>query len=180
MGEGSMRKLQLLFSTAAILALAVPAQASEEVTVSRIVEESAELSGVVVIVEGELIGDYGFRDDGSMWTQLNGDSYARAPLLQTERPAGGNVGVGIRMPADLAEGLDPPGGYRNRGPLVRLTGEWVHHSEDRPGESFLRVETLEVVEAGIPLNEPANPWTIAIGLVLIAAAAVVWETRPRE
>ncbi|HEX6300565.1 MAG TPA: hypothetical protein VF148_08895 [Acidimicrobiia bacterium] len=175
-----MRRLQLLLSTAAFVVVASPAQASEEVTVSQLVAESVELSGVVVIVEGELVGDYGFRDDGSMWTQLNGDTYALVPLLQSERPAGGNVGVGIRVPAELAEDLDPPGGYRNRGPLVRVTGTWVHHSDDRQGESFLRVESLEVLEPGIPLHQSANVWTMAVGLVLILAATMVWLTRPQE
>lgn len=175
-----MRRLQLLFAAAAFVAVASPAQASEEVTVSQLVAESLELTGVVVIVEGELVGDYGFRDDGSMWTQLNGDTYALVPLLQSKRPAGGNIGVGIRVPAELAEGLDPPGGYRNRGPLVRVTGMWVHHSDDRQGESFLRVESLEIIEPGIPLHESANVWTVAIGLVLVLAAAGVWLTRPQE
>jgi hypothetical protein len=175
-----MRKLQVLLSTAAFLVMAAPAEASEEVTVSQIIAESAELSDVAVVVEGELIGDYGFRDDGSMWTQLNGDSYALVPLVQSERPDGGNIGVGVRIPADLAAGLGPPGGYRNRGPVVRLTGVWVHHSEDRQGESFLHVETLEVVEPGLPLHEPANAWTIVTGLVLIAVSAVVWLKRPQE
>lgn len=175
-----MRALELLLTTAALVVVASPAQASEEVTVSQLVAESVELSGVVVIVEGELVGDYGFRDDASMWTQLNGDSYAQVPLLQSGRPAGGNIGVGIRMPAELAEDLDPPGGYRNRGPLVRVTGTWVHHSDDRQGESFLRVESLEILEVGIPLHESTNVWTVAVGLVLILAAAMIWLTRPRE
>lgn len=175
-----MRRLQLLFTAAAFVAVASPAQASEEVTVSQLVAESLELTGVVVIVEGELVGDYGFRDDGSMWTQLNGDTYALVPLLQSKRPAGGNIGVGIRVPAELAEGLDPPGGYRSRGPLVRVTGMWVHHSDDRQGESFLRVESLEIIEPGLPLHESANVWTVAIGLVLVLAAAGVWLTRPQE
>jgi hypothetical protein len=170
----------MLFATALLMALGLPALASEEVSVGQLVSESVELSGVVVVVEGELIGDYGFRDDGSMWTQLNGDGYALVPLLQSERPDGGNTGVGIRMPAELAEGLDPPGGYRARGPLVQATGVWVHHSDDRQGESFLRVEALEVIEPGIPLHEPVNGWTIAVGLVLLAAAAMIWQTRPQE
>lgn len=175
-----MRTLQVLLSTAAFVVVASPAQASEEVTVSQLVAESVELSGVVVIVEGELVGDYGFRDDGSMWTQLNGDTYAQVPLLQSERPAGGNVGVGIRVPVELAGDLDPPGGYRNRGPFVRVTGAWVHHSDDRQGESFLRVESLEVLEPGFPLHASPNVWTMAVGLVLILAATIIWLTRPQE
>jgi hypothetical protein len=175
-----MRTLELWLTIAALVVVASPAQASEEVTVSQLIAESVELSGVVVIVEGELVGDYGFRDDASMWTQLNGDTYAQVPLLQSRRPAGGNIGVGIRVPAELAEDLDPPGGYRNRGPLVRVTGTWVHHSDDRQGESFLRVESMDVLEGGIPLHESANVWTIAVGLVLILAATMIWLTRPQE
>jgi hypothetical protein len=84
------------------------------------------------------------------------------------------------VPAELAENLDPPGGYRNRGPLVRVTGTWVHHSDDRQGESFLRVESLEILEGGIPLHESADVWTIAVGLILIVGATMVWLTRPQE
>lgn len=175
-----MSGLRLFCATAALIAVGSPALAAEEVTVGQLVAETVELSGVDVIVEGELVGDYGFRDDGSMWTQLNGDSYARVPLRLSERPDGGNIGVGIRMPAEMAEGLDPPGGYRNRGPLVRVTGRWVHHSDDRQGESFLRVEALEVLEPGVPLHESANVWTMVVGLVLILAATMVWLTRPQE
>lgn len=174
-----MRSLRLLFATAALLIISAPALASQEVTVGQLIEESADLDGVVVVVDGELIGDYGFRDDGSMWTQLNGDAYARLPLLES-RPQGGNVGVGVRVPAGLAAGLDPPGGYRHRGPLVRVTGTWSHHDAERHGETFLRVESLEVLEPGRPLSQPVNGWVIAAGLGLVAAAALTWVTRPKE
>lgn len=175
-----MRRISMLLVVAALLPVGTPARASEEVTVSQLVTDSAELAGVAVVVEGELVGDYGFRDDGSMWTQLNGDTYALVPLRESERPAGGNVGVGVRMPAELAEGLDPPGGYRNRGPVVRLTGVWAYHDVDRQGESFLRVESLEIVEPGRPLHERPNVWAMVIGLLLVGVAATVWITRPEE
>jgi hypothetical protein len=84
------------------------------------------------------------------------------------------------VPTELAEGLDPPGGYRNRGPLVRVTGTWVYHDEVRHGESFLWVESLELVEPGRPLTQQTNWWSIAAGLTLVAAAYVMWVTRPEE
>jgi hypothetical protein len=174
-----MRGLLLLVTTAAFFVLSSPALAAEEKTVGQLITESAELEGEVVVVEGELIGDYGFREDGSMWTQLNGDPYALQPLRESHA-RGGNIGVGIRVPTELAEGLDPPGGYRNRGPLVRVTGTWIYHDEVRRGETFLWVESLELVEPGRPLTHPTNWWNIAAGLALVVAAYAMWVTRPEE
>lgn len=174
-----MRRLLLLAATAALFAVSAPALAAEEKTVSQLIDESAELAGVTVVVEGELIGDYGFRDDGSMWTQLNGDPYALQPLRESHA-RGGNTGVGVRIPSELTEGLDPPGGYRYRGPLVRVTGTWMYHDKSRNGETFLWVETLELVEPGRLLTQPTNWWTILAGLALVAAASVMWLTRPKE
>jgi hypothetical protein len=84
------------------------------------------------------------------------------------------------MQAELAEGLDPPGGYRNRGPVVRLTGVWAYHDVDRQGESFLRVESLAIVEPGRPLHESPNVWAMVIGLLLVGLAFTLWITRPEE
>jgi len=171
-----MRRIARLVSTAALIAIASPALAAEEATVTELISQASERDGSEVVVEGELIGDYGFRDDGWMWTQLNGDIYALDPLRESERPAGGNVGIGIRMPTDFAAGLDPPGGYRNRGPLVRVTGVWRYHSVERQGESFLEVESIEVLEPGRALVQEVNWWTIVAGLVLIGGASAIYLT----
>ncbi|HZD24598.1 MAG TPA: hypothetical protein VE569_14530 [Acidimicrobiia bacterium] len=145
------------------------ALAAEDVTVAEIVEMSAELGGVEVTVEGELIGDYGFRGDGWMWTQLNGDVYVDQPVPDGGAPVGGNTGIGIRMPTNLGEGLDPPGGYRHRGPVVRVTGVWKYHDPERQGESYLEVQSLTVVESGRELGESANWTVIIVGALLLAA-----------
>ena len=172
-----MRRIARLVTTAALVAIASPALAAEEATVTELISRAAEMDRSEVVVEGELIGDYGFRDDGWMWTQLNGDIYAVDPLRESERPAGGNVGIGIRIPTDLAAGLDPPGGYRIRGPLVRVTGVWKYHAVERQGESFLEVEAIEVLEPGRALVQDVNWWTIAAGLVLIGGASTIYLTR---
>jgi hypothetical protein len=39
---------------------------------------------------------------------------------------------------------------------------------------------LEILEGGIPLHESADVWTIAVGLILIVGATMVWLTRPQE
>lgn len=174
-----MRPFITTFFVAAFSFMSSPALAAEEVSVSDLIEMAAELSGQEVTVEGELIGDYGFRDDGWMWTQLNDDLYARNPTREGGPLQGANVGIGIRIPAQLAKDLDPPGGYRHRGPLVSVTGIWKYHDVDRQGESYLEVHSLKVTEPGRRLDEEANSTAIVVGILLLAGAAIVWRwSRP--
>ncbi len=174
-----MRLLSRILFVAALVLVPLPAMAAQVVTVSELIALSPDLSGEEVIVEGELVGDYGARG-GFVWTQLNGDAYAVEPIREGGSPAGGNVGVGVRIPADMARGLDHPGGYHHRGPVVQLVGVWRHHDPSRGGESFLDVESLEVVESGRLLDEGVEWWTVFAGAGLLAVAGVVWLGRRRE
>jgi len=175
-----MRVLLRTLMTTGFLLLPAPALAAEEVSVEELVERAADLAGEEMTVEGELIGDYGFRDDGWMWTQLNGDVYVREPIREGGSPLGANIGIGIRMPIPLAEGLGPPGRYRSRGPVVLATGIWRYHDPERQGESFLEVESVTVIEPGRGLNEEADWRVIVSGALLISGAAATWFARPRE
>ena len=177
-----MRKLlRVIFLAAVFLFIPAPASAAEEVSVAEILELGAELAGDEVTVEGELVGDYGFRDDGSMWTQLNGDAYVHRPIREEGRPAGANVGIAVRMPAELASAFDPPGGYRKRGPVVRFTGIWKYHDSTRPGESYLEVQSFTVTEPGRLLDEEVNMTPVILGALLLAGAgATALLTRPRD
>jgi hypothetical protein len=172
-----MRRVFLL-SIAFLLAVATPAaaQQGEPLSVSELLNNAATVEGSIVVV-GELIGDYGFRSDGSMWTQLNGDNYAYDPILDGGRLAGGNVGVAVRIPAEIALQLDRPGGYRVRGPLVRVAGQWEYHDPDRGGESYIDVATVDVLEPGRGLVEHPDYWIMAAGVVLIAVAALLRRGR---
>lgn len=131
----------------------------------------------VITIEGELVGDYGFRRDGFMWTQLNDDTYARAAIVDGGARSGPNIGVGMRMPSELGRDLDPVGGYRLEGPVVRATGVWRHHDPSRGGESFLDVSAIEVVEEGRRLEEGPDWVVFGMGLVLLVIAGLMWYRR---
>jgi len=146
------------------------ARAATDVTVADLLVDGAVYDGQTISVVGELIGDYGFRRDGSAWSQLNGDTYATAPLLEGGRPNGSNVGIGVRVPAAIIEDLDPPGDYHHRGPLVRATGTWRYHDEDRGGETYLDAVNLEVLEQGREFDETAEPAVVAAGASLLVLA----------
>lgn len=169
-------RLELVIMTA--LFLTVPATAAaDEVSVSELITYSDAMSGSEVTIEGELVGDYGFRDGGRMWTQLNGDAYARSPIRDGGQPMGGNTGVALRMPTRLGEGLDPPGGYRNRGPIVRVTGIWKHHDPARQGESYLEVKSIRTVAPGQAIDEEPEWITTWIGLGLLTGSLALWRRR---
>lgn len=154
-----------------------PALAQNTVDVVDLLEDSLAYAGEVTVV-GELIGDYGFRSDGSMWTQLNDDSYAVESILDDGALTGGNVGVAVRIPHAIAETLDPPGGYRVRGPVVQATGIWKYHDPDRGGESYIDVVQLTVVESGRGLVEHPN-YLVGVSGLLLVGAALVLRRKPR-
>ena len=175
-----MRTVLGAFALVAVV-VAIPgvavAQDDAVVPVEVLLADAESYSGDTITIEGELVGDYGFRSDGTMWTQLNDDSYARDALVDGGPRTGGNIGVGIRMPDTLAEGLDSPGGYRLEGPLVRATGTWKHHDPDRGGESYLDVSILEVVEAGRQLEEGPDWLVLVAGLAVLALSLGLWLSR---
>jgi hypothetical protein len=153
---------------------ASPADAADRIVpVDELLRAPARYDGATLIVEGELVGDYGFRRTGMMWTQLNDDSYAREPLVDGGALTGSNAGIGVRMPDDVAAPLSPPGGYRIRGPIVRATGQWKFHDPDRQGETYLDVSSIEIVESGIQLSEGPNMPVMVAGIVLLLATLVV-------
>jgi hypothetical protein len=180
-----MMPLKTLF---AVLVMAIatlvgsgPAQAVA-VSAVELLDDGESFSGQEVTVIGELIGDYGFRSDGSMWTQLNSDSYAIRPIVEGGPLRGSNTGIGVRIPADLARDLDPPGRYRLVGPVVSLTGIWRYHDAQRQGESFLDVTSIAVQAPGRDLSEHPN-WSIygaALAFSVIAAVATVGYIRERD
>lgn len=156
------------------------AQDVPEVPLEVLVVAPVEFSETEISVTGELIGDYGHRRDGTTWTQLNDDGYATSPLRAGGPLTGVNVGIGLRLPRSLAEGLDAPGGYLRKGPLVTATGIWKHHDPDRGGESYLDVTALELVEPGQALTDDASVGArLAIGGALWLIVAAIWFLRRR-
>lgn len=169
--------LTALVFVALIAAVPGVATAQDEgvIPVDVLLDQPETYSGKTITIEGELVGDYGFRSDGTIWTQLNDDSYARDALVDGGPRTGGNTGVGVRMPDALAEGLDAPGGYRLEGPLVRATGTWKYHDPDRGGESYLDVSSLDVIEVGRQLEEGPDWIVLVAGLAILALSLGLWR-----
>lgn len=169
-----MRRLLLLVMV--LVAAAAPAWAQTVTPVNELTGAGARYDELQVTVEGELVGDFGKRNDGTVWAQLNDDSYAERPLRETGTHGEGNTGIGVRIDGSLGFDLEQPGGYRWQGPIVQLTGIWHHHDLDRGGESYLEVTSFQVVQPARALTDPVfwPLWIVGIGLVL-GAYYVYWR-----
>jgi opacity protein-like surface antigen len=176
-----MRVVATLLAALTLLTVgATPAFAVDMVDAATLQEIPQAFSGKQIQITGELIGDYGFRDDGTVWTQLNDDPYATKPLRDGGRLSGSNIGIGVHGDAGLFENLDPPGRYDRAGPLVTVTGTWRFHDPNRSGETYLEIQTLTVDRAGVPLSQSMSTTTLIVGvLFLFAAAGVLVSARSR-
>ncbi len=157
-----------------IVGFAAAASAQETVPVEELRQAGAGYDALEVTVEGELVGDFGDRRDGTVWTQLNDDSYAESPLRESGTHGEGNTGIGIRISGELDVELENPGGYRWRGPIVRVTGIWHFHDSDRGGESYLEVNALDILEPARQLDDDPEPIAWVVGGVLFLAAFVLY------
>lgn len=171
---------RIALALVALVGSAGPAFAVE-VDVAVLLVDPAPLNGSEVTVEGELIGDFMLRDEW-VWVQLNGDPYASEPLGGGGELAGPNLGIALRFPIAVfdAAAFETPGGYGVRGPVVRVTGEWRYHDEERGGESYLAVTSVEVLERERRFDAPLPVGVLLTGLGLIAVSGLVQAASRRR
>ncbi len=167
-----MRTFSLVLIVILLMLAASPAlAASDTVSGATLIDNPAAFEGKQITITGELIGDYGFRDDGTVWAQLNDDAYAFSPLRDGGGLRGANTGIGIHGDEAIFVSLDPPGRYDRVGPVVNATGTWRYHDPGRGGESYLELESLEVVKRGYPVREDTRPAVVVVGVLLTIMAA---------
>ncbi len=156
-----------------LLAAAPAGAATPRVRVADLLADpAAHAQGEPIRVRGELVGDFGHRGDG-IWTQLNDDSYATAPVLGGGPLTGANLGIGVRIPTALWQDVGTPGGYRHRGAIVDLVGVWRYHDPERAGESYLDVTGFGLVAAEQPLAEDVHWIHLGLGTLLLAGAGLL-------
>ncbi len=179
-----MRVLCLLAVASFVIFLAPGAATAQVVDVSDLDQNPQLFNGQVVTLEGELIGDYGIRGD-EVWVQLNDDPYTENPIPGGGAPAGGNQGIGLRIPIEIfdPEVWGPPGSVRYRGPLVQVVGEFRYHAADASGETFVQVADITLLDPARPLpsGELGTPGRIGIALLVLAAlifGAARYRARP--
>lgn len=160
---------------AILLSFSIPAVAAETVSVSELDANSETWDGRTVTIVGEVVGDYSFRDE-ELWVQLNDDPYVQSPVIETGSLAGGNIGIGVRMPSSsFSEDWGPPGGYHERGPVLEVTGVFRYADPETGGDTFVDASAVELIEAARPIEPPpAETGLLVASGIMIAAGAAMW------
>lgn len=149
-----------------------------DVTSAILQECPGTFDGLRVRYEGEVVGGLLQRKDGT-WALVNDDAYAAplGPLPEHQVFLGGNAGIGVLLPDDLAAEISRVGGPGSRGALVTVTGTF-HRVDDATGEvAVLEAHDGEVVRTGKTVSDPvlADRRIVAIVLGLVAAVVIGLE-----
>lgn len=126
---------------------------------------------------GEVVGALLRRDTG-VWVQLNDDVYAEVigPLPAHRDFRGGNAGVGVLLPPEVAADVSFIGGPQTRGDVLEVSGTF--HRIDATGEvAVIRAVGGELTADGEPFPDHplADRRLAAILVLLIAVGTVVAE-----
>ena len=148
------------------------------VTSSQLYDCPETYAGATVRYTGEVIGAVLERDGGA-WVQLNDDIYAdiRGPLPAHRDYRGGNAGVGVFIPPDLANQIDWVGGPSTRGDRLTVTGTFERVDPQSLEVAVIRADSGEVQQPGglfVQQNLPARR-VLGIALALVAVCATVAE-----
>ncbi len=155
-----------------LVLIAAPAAAIDDVTVSELDALPGNYQDEEVVLVGEVVGDYAFQAT-QVWIQVNDDRYISAPLLEAGL-AGTNSGIGVLIHADRFDhGWGEPGGYRVRGPIVRVTGIFRYNHASEMGETYIEATSVELIEPSRPIQDETGLLPAILGAVFILAAAAI-------
>lgn len=148
------------------------------VTSNQLYDCPQAFDGQRVLYRGEVVGALLRRDEG-VWAQLNDDVYAEllGPLPAHRDYRGGNAGVGVLLPADVAAQVRFVGGPQTRGDVLEIQG--VFNRIDPTGEvAVIRADGGHVTADGEPFPDPPlADRRIAALLAVTAALALVATER---
>lgn len=140
--------------------------------------------GAQVRFRGEVVGAVLRRDEGA-WVHLNDDIYSGAPgpLPGHRFYRGGNAGVGVFIPHELADRIAVVGGPRTTGDVIEVVG--IFHRVDPVTRDIAVIRaSIGTTDAGSDFSRPelpARPYVAGLlaAVMLIVVVAERRATRDR-
>jgi hypothetical protein len=170
-----MRALVMAF---ALMWLAAPASASQ-VSVTDLDGDPLSWNERQVTIRGEIVGDYSPRND-EVWVQVNDDAYVDAPSVETGELAGGNVGIGVRIPGGIFdESWGAPGGYKVRGPIVEVTGIFRYADPATGGATFVDASSVTLIDPAREMETPPPQMGLLVAAIAMMAVGFGMWARSR-
>ena len=143
-----------------------------QVTSSQLYDCPQTFDGALLRYRGEVVGAVLRRNEGA-WVHLNDDIYAGdiGPLPAHRDYRGGNGGLGVFIPHELADQISHVGGPRDRGDIVEVIGRF-HRVDEATGEVAILRALQGTVTPGEPLERPLLPARRVVAIILTALMVV--------
>ena len=127
----------------------------------------------IVSFQGEVVGAVMRREEGA-WLQLNDDVYADllGPLPAHRDLRGGNSGVGVLVPHEVADEIETVGGPGTRGDLLSVVGLFYRVDPATLEVAVIRATGGQVLRHGEAIAEPRLPARERVAWVLVVLAVV--------
>lgn len=151
-----------------------PAGPPIDVTADELLDCPETFDRRTVRYRGEVVGGLLDRADG-VWAQVNDDAYALdvGPLPAHRDYRGGNVGIGVLLPPDLAEQIGTVGGPRTRGDQVEVVGVFRRVDPATREVTVIRASDGALVRPGEVVADAAQPGRQGVAALLALAAAAI-------
>ncbi|MGB4582270.1 MAG: DNA-binding protein [Coriobacteriia bacterium] len=170
-------RLWIAIVVAVVLAVMVPmpalARPGESVSSGELVERPKDFDGDTVIFTGEAIGEAMVRGDMA-WLHLNDDAYMEHNVEDGADLDGYNSGHAVWIDADLAAQVTSFGDYDDQGDIVTVTGVFNAACLEHGGDMDIHAVSLEILEAGHPVDDPVSGGKVAWAIGLAALAVGVF------
>lgn len=116
------------------------------------------------------------------WLHLNDDPYALeiGPLYEHRTAVGGNSGIPVSVPAEVADAVAHVGDARHRGDTLMVTGVFHRADPADGGGPTIQGHTVHIISRGRTANRPLHLARAVVAATLtIAAGAAALLTHQR-
>jgi hypothetical protein len=130
--------------------------------------------GALIRYRGEAIAAVLPRGERA-WVQLNDDVYAleSGPIAEHRTALGGNAGIAVSLPSDVAASITFVGGAAARGDILDVVGRYRRADPADGGGPTIQAEQARIVEVGRRIDRPVAARRVVVAGVLTLAVCVL-------
>ncbi|MCE5196302.1 MAG: hypothetical protein LLG09_04135 [Negativicutes bacterium] len=136
--------------------------AASTVTISQLIEDTANYENKIVTIEGEVIGEALERGEFA-WINLNDQTGA----------------IGVWLKRSDTEQLLYYGDYGHRGDQVKISGRFSRACTEHGGDFDIHADQMNVVRKGWVVSEKISSQKIMLTLLLLLLTGVLWAVYKR-
>lgn len=150
------------------------------VSATTLIECPDAFDGEPIEYRGEAVNAVLLRGDRA-WLQVNDDVYSVAgPIPEHRQSVGGNAGLAVNVPADVARRIATVGHAHHHGDVLTVQGRFRRAAADDGGAPSIWAEQVTDVVPGGRVDSPVLLRRVAVAVVLTALTLAVAGVRLRN